>query len=96
MNFRASRMDDVVFEDCVLTDVDFGGASLSRVSFPGSSLRKVHLARAKLREVDLRGAVDLDLTSGFESLAGAIVTRGQLIALAPALAASTGISVRDE
>jgi len=95
VNFRASRMTDVVFEDCVLTDVDLGEAALSRVAFPGSSLRGVHLARAKLREVDLRGAVELDLTSGFESLAGAVIGRAQLIELAPALAASTGITVQD-
>ena len=96
VNFRASRMVDVVFEDCVLTDVDFGGAALTRVTFPGSSLRGLHLAKAKLNEVDLRGATELDLVSGFESLGGAIIGQAQLLAIAPALAANTGITVRDE
>ncbi|SIO86774.1 pentapeptide repeat-containing protein [Nocardiopsis sp. JB363] len=96
VNFRASHMVDVVFQDCVLDDVDFSEASLTRVTFPGSALRGVHLAKAKLREVDLRGASELDLASGFESLAGAVIGQAQLIALAPALAANTGITVRDE
>lgn len=96
VNFRASRMVDVVFEDCVLTDVDFGGASLTRVAFPGSTVRGLRLAGSTLREVDLRGASELDLASGFESLAGAVIGRAQLIALAPALAANTGISVQDD
>lgn len=95
VNFRASRMVDVVFQDCVLDDVDFSEASLTRVTFPGSSLRGVHLAKAKLREVDLRGASELDLASGFESLAGAVIGQAQLIALAPTLAANTGITVKD-
>lgn len=96
VNFRASRMVDVVFKDCVLTDVDFGEASLTRVTFPGSSLRGLNLTKAKLREVDLRGASELDLASGFDSLAGAIIGQTQLIALAPSLAANTGITVQDE
>jgi uncharacterized protein YjbI with pentapeptide repeats len=95
VNFRAARLVDVVFEDCLLTDVDFGEASLTRVTFPGSSLRGLHLAKAKLHEVDLRGATELDLASGFESLAGAVIGRAQLIAIAPALAANTGITVQD-
>ncbi|MBQ1079895.1 pentapeptide repeat-containing protein [Nocardiopsis sp. B62] len=96
VNFRASRMADVIFQDCVLTDVDFGEATLTRLTFPGSTLRGLHLAKAKLREVDLRGASELDLASGFESLAGAVIGQAQLIALAPALAANTGITVQDQ
>ncbi|MGW5877390.1 pentapeptide repeat-containing protein [Nocardiopsis terrae] len=95
VNFRATRMVDVVFQDCVLTDVDFGQASLTRVTFPGSSLRGLHLAKAALHEVDLRGATELDLASGFESLSGAVIGQAQLLAIAPALAANTGITVRD-
>ncbi|WP_017586333.1 pentapeptide repeat-containing protein [Nocardiopsis ganjiahuensis] len=95
VNFRTSRMVDVLFQDCVLTDVDFGAASLTRIAFPGSSLRGVNLTRARLREVDLRGASELDLASGFDSLAGAVIGQAQLLALAPALAANTGITVTD-
>ena len=45
-------------------------------------------------KVDLRGA-ELDITAGFESLRGAIMTTAQFLALAPALARQLGIDLKD-
>ncbi|MCM2421592.1 pentapeptide repeat-containing protein [Streptomyces sp. RKAG293] len=96
VNLRATTLHDVVFEDCVLRDVDLGGAKLTGVSFPGTRLERVHLARATLKKTDLRGATTLELADGHESLKGALITTLQLFDLAPALAQTLGITVKDK
>jgi len=95
VNLRAAELHDVVFEDCVLRDVDLGGAKLNGVSFPGSALERIRLGKAVLKRTDLRGATVLDLAEGYESLRGAVIDTGQLMELAPALALTLGITVKD-
>lgn len=95
VNLRAARLHDVVFEDCVLRDVDLGEARLDGVAFPGSRLEQARLGRAELKRTDLRGAVGIDLADGYESLRGAVISSGQLLDLAPALAQTLGITVKD-
>lgn len=94
VNFRDATLADVRFDGCVLRGVDFGGARLERVSFPGCRLSEVELTGVTLTKVDLRGA-ELDIVGGHESLRGAVISTAQLIDLAPALARSIGITVRD-
>ncbi|HEU5159569.1 MAG TPA: pentapeptide repeat-containing protein [Streptosporangiaceae bacterium] len=94
VNFRDATLTDVRFENCVLRDVDLGGATLERVRFPGCRLSEVELTGVTLTKVDLRGA-ELDIVGGHESLRGATISTAQLIDLAPALARSLGITVRD-
>jgi uncharacterized protein YjbI with pentapeptide repeats len=95
VNFRDAQLTDVTFLDCLLRGVDFSGAALSRTVFAESRLSKVDFTRATMDEVDLRGS-ELDIVAGPGSLRGAIISPGQLTAIAPALAESLGISVRDE
>lgn len=95
VNLRAAALHEVVFEDCVLRDVDLGGAKLNGVSFPGSALERIRLGKAVLKRTDLRGATVLDIAEGYESLGGAVIDTGQLLELAPALAANLGITVKD-
>jgi uncharacterized protein YjbI with pentapeptide repeats len=94
LNLRGATVQDVVFEGCELMEVDFGDAALTNVTFPGSTLRLARFTKAKLTEVDLRGARELDIADGYDSLGGAIVDRAQLVELAPALAQTLGIVVR--
>ena len=75
-------------------DVDFGGATIKRARFPGCTLTGADFSRAALDKVDLRGA-DLDITAGYESLRGAIISTAQLLSMAPSLARQIGIVVRD-
>lgn len=96
VNLRGAALYDVVFEDCVLRDVDLGGAKLDGVTFPGSALERIRLGGAVLKRTDLRGATRLDLADGYESLRGAVIGTGQLLELAPALAATVGITVKDD
>jgi uncharacterized protein YjbI with pentapeptide repeats len=95
VNFRDATLADVTFDGCVLREVDFGSARISRASFPGSKLTATTMTKVTLEKVDLRGA-ELGLTVDPLSLAGAIITTAQLIDLAPLLAQSIGIVVRDD
>lgn len=93
VNFRSSTMIDVTFEDCTLVDVDFGSVTFNRVRFPGTTLRRARFPQASMTEVDFRGAAELEITDGIGSLDGATIDSGQLIDLAPALAAHVGLTV---
>jgi uncharacterized protein YjbI with pentapeptide repeats len=95
VNLRGAKLAQVVFHDCVLREVDLSGATLTGCAFPGSRLEGVHLHTAKLTDVDLREATALDLADGVDALRGAAVTPLQLLELAPALAASLGLTVRE-
>ncbi|WP_306216056.1 pentapeptide repeat-containing protein [Actinoplanes sp. RD1] len=96
LNLRGARLQDVVFRDCDLTEVDFGGATLVGVTFPGSALRRVRFSRiVPKKPLDLRGARELDVAEGWESLRGAIIGHQQLVEAAPALAQALGIVVKD-
>ncbi|MCK1795296.1 pentapeptide repeat-containing protein [Streptomyces sp. XM4193] len=93
LNLRQAKLRDVSFEGCVLVEPDLAGAELQRVSFHDCELRQANLAQATLRDVDFRGAARLEISDGFDRLAGAVVTPGQLLDLAPALAARLGLVV---
>jgi len=95
VNFRDAELTGVTFTDCLLRDVDFAGATLRRTVFAGSRLTGVDFSRASLDTVDLRGS-ELGLIVGPSPLRGAIITSGQLAAIAPVLADSLGIVVDDD
>ncbi|MEU3950220.1 pentapeptide repeat-containing protein [Streptomyces sp. NPDC029526] len=93
LNLRGARLRDVVFEGCVLVEPDFGGARLERVAFVDCALKEADFTGATLTDVDLRGAVPLEIARGVDRLAGAVISTGQLLDLAPVLAAEAGIRV---
>ncbi|MEU6553036.1 pentapeptide repeat-containing protein [Streptomyces sp. NPDC046915] len=93
LNLRKARLRDVVFEGCVLVEPDFGEARLERVEFVDCVLRGVDLGGATLTDVDLRGAASLEIARGVGRLAGAVISPGQLVELAPVLAGELGIRV---
>ncbi|WP_369207849.1 pentapeptide repeat-containing protein [Streptomyces sp. PU-14G] len=93
LNLRQARLTDVTFEGCVLNEPDFGGASLERVAFRDCVLRRAELHQVRCKNVDLRGATELDIATGVGNLAGAVVSSGQLMELAPAFAAQLGVRV---
>ncbi|GLX94994.1 pentapeptide repeat-containing protein [Herbidospora sp. NBRC 101105] len=95
VNLRSATLRNVTFDDCLLREVDFAGATLKEVSFPGSELEEVRFDKAQLAKVDFRGARTLGIADGLESLRGATISMSQLFDLAPRMAQSLGISVRD-
>jgi len=95
VNFREARLTGVTFTDCLLRDVDFSGAKLRQTVFTGCRLSGADFSRAELDRVDLRGS-ELGLIVGPQPLRGAIISSGQLAAIAPVLADALGIVVDDE
>jgi uncharacterized protein YjbI with pentapeptide repeats len=93
VNLRGAVVEDVSFEDCVLRDVDLGGARLTRVNLAGCRIERLDLTKATLAEVDLRGSA-LGIARGLDRLGGAVLDIGQVLELAPALAAHLGVDVR--
>jgi uncharacterized protein YjbI with pentapeptide repeats len=94
VNFRAADLTDVVFDNCMMRNVDFTEAKITRTAFPESRLEASTLVKVTLNKVDLRGAT-LGITVDPTCLRGAIVTTAQLLDLAPLLAESIGIQVKD-
>lgn len=94
VNFRDAELTGVTFSDCLLREVDFGGAVLTGAAFTASRLAGVDFSRSRLDQVDLRGS-ELGLIVGPDPLRGAIISTGQLTAIAPVLAESLGIVVDD-
>ncbi|MFJ8538762.1 pentapeptide repeat-containing protein [Streptomyces sp. NPDC093591] len=93
LNMRKAKLKDVVFEGCVLVEPDFGGARLERVEFVDCVVKGADLTGVTLAEVDLRRTAELDIARGVDRLAGAVISPGQLLDLAPVLAAQLGIRV---
>lgn len=95
LNLREARLKDVVFDGCVLAEADFAGAQLERVAFRDCVLRRVDFSAVRMKDVDLRAVAELDIARGVERLAGAVISPGQLLDLAPAFAAQIGVRVED-
>ncbi|MGI5237267.1 pentapeptide repeat-containing protein [Dactylosporangium sp. CA-139066] len=94
LNLRGATLVDVSFEDCEINELDCAGAALTNVTFPGTAVRNARMSQVKCKKVDFRGARELDVADGADSLRGAIVDERQLIELGPALAAALGIIVK--
>jgi uncharacterized protein YjbI with pentapeptide repeats len=95
MNLAGAHLEDVAFEGCEIGSLDARFAELRSVAFVDCSVDELNVAGATLSKVDLSGATLRSLV-GVESLRGAIVSRGQLVDLAPLLAAELGLEVRGE
>lgn len=94
VNLRNARLTGVTFTDCLLRDVDFAGCKLRQTAFTGCRLSGADFSRTTLDRVDLRGS-ELGLIVGPQPLRGAIISSGQLAAIAPVLADALGIVVDD-
>ena len=93
VNLRGATLQDVAFESCALRDLDLGSATLTRLRLPACHVERLDLTNATLADVDLRGA-ELDISRGIDRLSGAVVDTGQLMTLAPTMAAHLGLEVR--
>ena len=93
IDLTAAKLDSVVFERCVIGGLDLGDARATHVRFEGCRLDELNVDGARLTAVDLRGA-ELATVRGVAGLRGTVVSPGQLLDLAPLLAAAAGIVVR--
>ncbi|MER8041898.1 pentapeptide repeat-containing protein [Streptomyces sp. NPDC094032] len=95
LNLRSAKLKDVVFKGCVLSEPDFGGAVLERVEFVDCVLLGADFGGARMKDVDLRTVQRLEIARGVDALAGAVISTGQLLDLAPVFAAQLGVRVED-
>ncbi len=95
INFRFAKLTNVIFESCVVREMDFYGATLKNVAFVDCEIDAVGFSDAKMQGVDLTGAQLIDIKN-VGSLKGTIISSDQLVYLAPQLAVTNGIGIRDE
>lgn len=93
-NFRSTKFKNVVFKDCVLTGADFLGAELTNVIFDSCDINDIDVNGCTMKNVDLRGST-FTVIKGAKNLAGATMSRQQLIMLAPIFANEIGIKIED-
>ncbi|MDM7829711.1 pentapeptide repeat-containing protein [Cellulomonas edaphi] len=94
LNLRDSRLDDVTFAGVVIDELDLARVRASRLRFEDCQVRRLVLGGATLKDADLRGIDALREIEGIDGLAGATISPGQLVDLAPALANHAGLRVR--
>ncbi|WP_026533189.1 pentapeptide repeat-containing protein [Arthrobacter sp. H41] len=94
VNFRSSKLSDVVVSDCIIGELDLTGVTGSRIAFVRCRIDTLTLSDSRLRDVDLRTS-DFRAINGMEGLRGVTIDEYQLSLLAPYLAESLGISVAD-
>ena len=91
---RFATLERVVFSDCRMAECDLYGASLTDVVFERCELRESVFETVKVERVELRGC-DLAGATGVESLAGARIAAGDVLANAYALATALGLEIVD-
>ncbi|WP_299056062.1 pentapeptide repeat-containing protein [uncultured Nocardioides sp.] len=90
LNLRGSTVSDLVLTDCVVGELDLADATLERATFERCTVETLTVRGARLKDVDLRGA-RLGEVSPPSGLRGATLGTAQLLDLAPAMAAESGI-----
>lgn len=83
-----------MLEDCTIDELDLGDTELRSVRFEGCAIDDLSLEGSRLVDVDLTG-VRLGVVRGIAGLRGGTIAPGQLLDLAPLLAAHLGIRVRE-
>jgi uncharacterized protein YjbI with pentapeptide repeats len=94
LDLTDSRCSDVIFEACAIDVLDLGDSRLENVRFEVCTIGELNLSGARCSEVDLAGA-ELRLLRWSGDLRGVAIGRGQLVDLAPLLAAHVGLEVHD-
>jgi uncharacterized protein YjbI with pentapeptide repeats len=88
VDLRGARLVDMVLEDCAIGELDLGDAEARSVRIERSTIDDL----SRLHDVDISGA-RLEVVRGIAGLRGAIIEPGQLLDLAPLLAAHLGIAI---
>ncbi|RFA06957.1 hypothetical protein B7R21_17745 [Subtercola boreus] len=92
LNLRGSRLNNVIFEECTITDLDLGAARAGRVALVNCRIGTLDVTRASCSSVDLRTS-EFQAVHGVEGLAGTIVDDLQLSQFAPLFAEHLGVRV---
>ncbi len=95
LNLAGGQLDEVRFEGCEIDGIDARAGQLRALSFVDCSIGELNVTEARLTKVDLSGARLRSLV-GVDNLRGAIISRAQLLDLAPLLAEQLGLEVRPD
>jgi uncharacterized protein YjbI with pentapeptide repeats len=93
LGLGSARLVDVTLRGCTIGELDLTAADLRDVRLEDCTVERLTVAGARCRAVDLRGAA-LGGLDDVGALSGATISAAQLTALAPALAARAGLTVR--
>jgi uncharacterized protein YjbI with pentapeptide repeats len=94
LNLRGSRLNNVIVEECTVTDLDLGGLTGSRVAFVNCRIGTLDVTGATCTNVDLRSS-EFGGVQGLAGLKGMIIDNAQLSLLAPLLAGHLGLRVEN-
>jgi uncharacterized protein YjbI with pentapeptide repeats len=94
-SFAATRLDQVVFERCLLMQADFQEASLRAVRFVDCDLTELDVTQASFARCELRGCT-IDGMRGAERLRGIAMPWEDILASAGTFAAAVGVTVIDD
>lgn len=94
LDLRNSRLENVLFSDCIIEELDLSGATANRVAFRRCRIGSLDPTDARLRDVDLR-TTQLRLLTRLDGLSGATIDENQLMELAPLLAAHLGLRIEE-
>jgi uncharacterized protein YjbI with pentapeptide repeats len=94
-SFAATRLDQVVFERCLVMQVDFQEATLRAVRFVDCDLTEADVTQASFDRCELRGCT-IDGMRGAERLRGIAMPWEDIVASAGTFAAAVGVTVLDD
>jgi uncharacterized protein YjbI with pentapeptide repeats len=94
-SFAATRLDQVVFERCLLMQVEFQGTSLRAVRFTECDLTEADVTEARFERCELRGCT-IDGMRGAERLRGVAMPWEDIVASVGTFAAAVGVTVLDD
>jgi uncharacterized protein YjbI with pentapeptide repeats len=94
-SFAATRLEQVVFERCLLMQADFQEANLRAVRFVDCDLTEADLAGARFDRCELRGCT-IDGIRGAERLRGIAMPWEDIVASVATFASAVGVTVLDD
>jgi uncharacterized protein YjbI with pentapeptide repeats len=94
-SFAATRLEQVVFERCLLMQADFQEASLRAVRFVDCDLTEADLMDARFDRCELRGCT-IDGIRGAARLRGISMPWEDIVASVGTFAAAVGVTVLDD
>jgi uncharacterized protein YjbI with pentapeptide repeats len=94
-SFAATRLDQVVFERCLLMQADFQEATLRAVRFVDCDLTEFDVTKASFAGCELRGCT-IDGMRAAERLRGVAMPWEDIVASAGTFAAAVGVTVLDD
>jgi uncharacterized protein YjbI with pentapeptide repeats len=94
-SFAATRLEQVVFERCLLMQADFQEANLRAVRFVDCDFSEADLANARFERCELRGCT-IDAIRGAERLRGVAMPWEDVVASVGTFAAAVGVTILDD